>query len=230
MNSLKKTARIVGVLYLVSTAASVTALVLLQSITSGPDYLSILDSNKIQLGIGVLFALINDAAVVAIGVLMFGVLKKYNENIAVGVLSTRLLEGVILVVGAMSLLLLITISQEYIKAGTADASYYQTLGTLAKKWNYWSFEIAMITLGLGGFFLCYLLHTSKLVPRLISGLGIIGYPMLFAKMLLDVLGYSPGMILFVPAGIFVGLFELIFPIWLLSKGFNTSAIVINSEN
>ena len=230
-NSLKKTARMVGILFFVSTTSFLIGAVLLRSVINGPDYLgSLYTTNKFQVSAGVFLQLINDIAVAGIGVLMFRILKKYNENIAVGYLSSRLLEAVILIVGGMSLLVLITISEEYIKGGTTNALYYQTLGTLAKKWHYWSFEIAMITLGLGGFFLCYLLYTSKLVPQLIAVLGIIGYPILFAKMLLDVLGYSTGMILFVPAGIFVGLFELIFPIWLLAKGFNTSPIVADPEN
>jgi hypothetical protein len=229
MNSTNTTARIIGVLYLLSTSSFLIGAILLEPAINNSDYLvNLYPTNKIRLSAGVLLQLVNDAAIVGIGVLLFGVLKRHNENIALWVLSTRIIESVILVVGGMSLLLLLTISQEYIKAGSADASY-PALGALAKKWNYWSFEIAMLALGLGGFFLCYLLYTSKLVPRLISLLGFIGYPILFAKMSLDVLGYTTGMNLFLASGILVGLFELIFPIWLLAKGFNTNAKPADSE-
>jgi hypothetical protein len=224
MNSTKTTARLIGALYLISTASFLIGSLLIDPIFTSPDFLASLHPvNSARLSTGVFLQFVNDAAIVGIGVMMLRILRKYNEAIAVGVLSARVIEAVILVAGGLSLLLLITISQEFIKTGTSDTSYFQTLAVLARKWNSWSFETAMLALGLGGFFLCYLLYKTKLVPRLITLLGFVGYPILFGNILLGFLGYKTG-ISVVTAGIFAGLFELIFPLWLLAKGFNTSDI------
>jgi hypothetical protein len=89
-----------------------------------------------------------------------------------------------------------------------------------------AYQIAMIILGFGSMFLCYLLFQSKLVPRFLSVWGLIGYALLFASGLLDVLGvvdtvHGTGAIFYIPGG----LWELFaFPIWLIVKGFNLSTI------
>ncbi len=73
---------------------------------------------------------INSAAVIAIAVVLFPILKKHNEALALGYVASRIIESVILIVGHISLLSLLTLSQEYVQAGAPDASYFQTLGTL----------------------------------------------------------------------------------------------------
>lgn len=224
MNSNKKTAIIVGVLFLAATVTYMIGNGLLESVIKDPDYLSNLYPNKTQVIIAVLLELINDAAVVGIGFLMFQILKQHNESLALGYLSIRIIESAILIVSGISPLLLITLSQEYIKTGTTDAFYYQTLGTLAIKGYYLAFEIAMIATSLGGLILSYLLYKSKLIPRLISVLGL-GYAALLANSLVEIFGYSTGIILFLPGA----LFELIFPIWLIVKGFNSSAMDFESK-
>ncbi|NOU75564.1 DUF4386 family protein [Paenibacillus sp. LMG 31458] len=78
----------------------------------------------------------------------------------------------------------------------------------------------MIVLSLVSLLFCYLLYQSKLIPRLISVFGLIGYASLLTSALLEIFGYSPGMFLFLPGA----LFEIILPIWLIVKGFNSFAI------
>ena len=85
--------------------------------------------------------------------------------------------------------------------------------------------IIFVFTALGGLIFSYLLYLSKLVPRYLSGLGIIGYLMLFLGVVLDMFSFfnindGAGMLLYLPGG----LFELFLPIWLFIKGFNSSAI------
>lgn len=99
--------------------------------------------------------------------LLFPILKKHHEMIALGYVGARLIEAALLIIGIISPLLLITLSEEYLKAGAPDAAYFQTLGALASKGQELTFQIAMLTLGLGSLSFCYLLYHSKLVPRFI---------------------------------------------------------------
>lgn len=223
MISNKKFARIVGVLFLVATASYILGNGLIASIVNVPDYLIHVYPNKTQVIIGMLLEFINCAAVVGIAIMLFPILKKHNETIALGYVAFRVIEAVILIVGAISPLLLITLSQEYIEAGAPDASYFQTIGALAIKGKYLAFQVAMIVLSLYSLLFCYLLYQSKLIPRLISIFGFIGYASLLTSALLEIFGYSPGIFLFLPGA----LFEIILPIWLIVKGFNSFAIKSN---
>jgi len=166
------------------------------------------------------FELMNSAAVVGIAILIFPIIKQHDEAIALGYFGSRIIESVILIVSLLSPLLLITLSQEYIATGTTNDSYFQTIGNLAIKGHDLAFEIAMLVLSLGSLMFCYLLYTSKLIPRVISVIGLIGYVALLASGCLGIFGIDIGMILYLPGAIF----EIIFPIWLIVKGFNLTVI------
>jgi hypothetical protein len=131
MNSDRKTARIVGVLFITATLASILGTFgFLEPILDAPDYLISVSANETQWIVGVLIDAINSAAVVVIAVMLFPIFKKYNQALALGYVASRIIESVILIVGSISLLSLLTLSQEYVQAGAPDASYFQTLGTL----------------------------------------------------------------------------------------------------
>ena len=84
----------------------------------------------------------------------------------------------------------------------------------------------MIILGFGSLFICYLFYQSKLIPSFLSVWGFIGYALLLASAVLDISGVidtinGAGAIMYIPGGVW----ELIvFPIWLIVKGFNSTAI------
>jgi hypothetical protein len=118
------------------------------------------------------------------------------------------------------------LSQEYVQAGAPDASYFQESGTPLVAQCGLAFQIALIALGLGSIPFCYLLYKSELIPRYISVLGFIGYLAVVIGASLELSGLNLYMLYYVPGG----LFELIFPIWLIVKGFNPSAIASLSAN
>ncbi|HUZ57418.1 MAG TPA: DUF4386 domain-containing protein [Hanamia sp.] len=212
------TLRIIGTLYITASAASIAGMAILQSVTGNADYLAHLLPNRSTLVSSILLLLLNDAAVIAVGILFYGLIKTRSYISAAAILITRLVEGITLIVGKIGLLLLITIGQEYAKTGKANVVYFPVLGNLAQNWYRSAFELAMLGLGIGGFILNYFLFTNRLVPRLIALLGVIGYVLLFAKSIADMLGFDTPFSLFLP----VALFELVFPLWIIIKGFKTN--------
>ncbi len=224
MNTNKKTARIVGVLFLTAIVTWFIGYTLIESIISAPDYLIAVFANETRVMIGVLFELINSAVVVGIAVMIFPILKQHNERIALGYVGFRIIEATILVVGLISLLSLSTLSQEFVKAGAPGASYFQTLGAFTLAERFWSGQMVPIFVGLGGLMLSYLLYKSKLLPRFISVWGLIGYALLLTGALLVIFDSSIVVILSLP----VGLFEIFLGVWLIVKGFNSSAIASGS--
>lgn len=222
MNSNRRTAVLVGIFMLSATVVFIIGSGLIDSVLSHPEDLKHVYPNKTKLLVGMLLELLDAAFIFGIGMLMFPILKKHNEAIAIGYFGTRVIEAITLVMSILSLLILIPLSREFIDTGAkgaAGGSYYQTIETLVQHGHNMAFQLAMLALGMGSLMFCYLLYTSKLIPRLLSVIGFIGYTALIVSSCLEIFGVEVGMILFVPGAIF----ELIFPIWLIVKGFNKTA-------
>lgn len=115
MNSDRKTAMVVGVLFIIATVAGVLSVALLGPILNDPDYLSNLSANEYQVIMGALIDLIGAGAFVALAVVIFPVLKRYSERIGIGYIVARGLEAVPFIIANISLLALLTVSQEYVK-------------------------------------------------------------------------------------------------------------------
>ena len=112
-----------------------------------------------------IFEMILALSVFGIGIMMFPILKKYIENLAIGYAIIRLVETIFIIVSSLSVLVLLNVSHEYV-SGSLDVSYYQPLGILLLSLRDWSLVIGtLIFLGLGGLILNYLLYISKLIPR-----------------------------------------------------------------
>jgi hypothetical protein len=229
MNSNKKTARIVGVLFLTAMVTSLLGGGLLESILNAPDYLVNVSANTTQVMTGISLELINGIAVVGIAVMLFRILKQHNESIALGYVSFRIIESVFCVVSAITPLSLITLSQEYLKAGASDASYFQTLGTLliALRADMAGLLIPVF-FSLGALLLYSLLYQSKLIPRFISVWGFIGAVLVLTLNLLGTFGISTGMILALLFALPIILNEIFLGIWLIGKGFNPTAMASES--
>ncbi|PPA79611.1 MAG: hypothetical protein C00003105_02069 [ANME-2 cluster archaeon HR1] len=113
-----------------------------------------------------------------------------------------------------------TLSQEFVKAGAPDASYYQTLGTLLLAAGDWAFLLGFgLAFTLSALILNFLLYQSKLIPRWLSGWGFVGAVLIFAYYLLQFFSINQVEILFLP----IAVQEMVFAVWLIIKGFNSSA-------
>jgi hypothetical protein len=220
MESTRKTAIIAGLLFITALVSSYLSGVFTESLDD-PDYLIAVSANENLVLIGVLFQLILTASVVAIPIVMFPILKKVNESSALGYVVARIFEGFFDVVIAISMLLLLTLSRAYVEAGAPDASYFQTSGASLHALDAWSSVLENIPYCLGALIFYYLLYQSKLVPRWLSGWGLLGAVLFLATVpfrMFDLVP-PPTLVLVVP----LILNELVLAIWLIVKGFNSSA-------
>ncbi len=225
MDSYRKTAIIVGVLFITATVTAILSIVFLGSILDDPGYLIDVSANENQVIIAVILWLILAVSVMGIGVMMFPILKKYNEGLALGYVGLRLIEAVFIIVASLSLLSLLTVSKEFVQAGALDASYYQPLGTLLLALQDWSFVIGtLIFLGLGGLPLYYILYQSKLVPRWLSVWGLIGATLVLLYGLLGFFGLTTDSMILNLLAAPIAVQEMVFAVWLIVKGFNLPAI------
>ena len=218
MNSNRKIAIIVGVLILTALVSSLLSGVFSESIDSS-DYLTAVSANENQVLIGVLFQLTLTASVVAIPLLMFPILKKHNESLGLGYVVARIFEGFFDAVIAISMLLLLTLSREFVNAVAPAVSYFQTSGALLIALRDWSSVPENFPYGLGALVLNYLLYKSKLIPRWLSVWGLIGAALMLATGVIRL--FDPSLI-YGAFPIFVN--EMVLAIWLIVKGFNSSEI------
>ncbi|MFX0201461.1 MAG: DUF4386 domain-containing protein [Candidatus Hodarchaeota archaeon] len=221
MNSDNKTARNVGVLFIIALVSSMLSGVFLGSLTV-PDYLVAISANENQVLIGVLLTLTLTVSVVSIPIVMFPILKKQNELLALGYVGARIFEGFSDVVLAISPLLLLTLSREFVNAEAPVASDFQTLGTLLLAVSDWTSVLENIPYCLGALMFFYLLNQLKLVPRWLSVWGLIGAILLLTRVPLSMFIFDPLSTAILAIPIIVN--ELVLAVWLIAKGFNLSAI------
>ncbi len=224
MNSNRKTAIIVGVLYIIGTVAGILSVVLTGPILDTPDYLVRTSANANQVIIGALFVLIMGLALAMVPVMMFPISRKHNEALALGYVVFRgALETVGYIATVICLLFLVTLSRAYVQAGAPDPSNFQALGTLLLDSNVISFTRSFV-FNLGALMFYYLLYQSKLIPRWISGWGLIAIIPNLAQPLLVMFGLIKSSstidVLYLPMLVQ----EMVLAVWLIVKGFNPSAI------
>lgn len=225
MNSPQKTAAIVGILFIACTVSTILSSLFLGSIDT-PDYLDNFAANENRVMIGMLVQCIWALTTVGIPVMLFPILKKDNETLAIGFFSLRLIESVFIFLALVCQLSLLTLSREFV-TGVLEASNFLATCTLlyaARDWALWvgpSFTFALSALVLN-----YALYRSKFVPRWLSIWGLVGAAVYFPAELLALFGLSQDLIsLFATP---FALQEMALAIWLIVKGFNVAAIAFES--
>ena len=220
----RKTASIVGLLFLTQTVAFIIAEQLVTGVLKRPDYLTGVSVDANPLTLGGLFAVASGVAVVGIAVLLFPLLKPTSEPLALGYVCERVIELVLQILFFLVVPLLMIAISNGLRDGTVDASTSQSLGPILKALHDLAIVVLYLVTSAGGTILAVLLYRSQLVPRWIAVLGLVGYPVLLVGCVLDMFEVTDvtkgvGLLAIAPGG----LFELILPIWLLAKGFNSSS-------
>lgn len=221
MSSHRKTARIVGLLFLLLLITGISGIILRDLSPSLKDVFE----NSTQIKISILFDLIASTVAVGIAVLLFPILKKFNYNIALWYFGFSIVGFATIVVSNVSVFSLLTLSEEYVKLGSPDTDYFQTLGVLKLGEYFGAHFMGLIIHTFGASMFYYLLFQSKLLPRFLSVWGLIAITLVLSATLLQIFDRSVSMILYLPNG----LLQILIGIWLIVKGFNSSAIVSQSK-
>ena len=221
INPFRGTARTVGIVWLAGFVLAVVGNRLIQSILGGPNRLSEVSANSMQVAVGGLLMLTCAAAEVALGALMFPVLKQHSERIALGYFGAKILDAVFFVVWVLLLLIQIPLATEYLKTAALDTSYLQGMSTVSIQVSQYAYQISQVAVVLAGFLLCIMFFRTKLVPRWITVWGLVGYAVLLGGSVLEILGFNLQLVQTIPGG----LWELFICVWLIAKGFNSSAFV-----
>jgi hypothetical protein len=224
MKSSNTAGKMVGILFILAAASSIIGLILYDPILNDPDYLINGAAHANRIVLGALMELILVVSAIGTSIMMFPFLRRYNESLALGHVCFRFMEAVIIIIGIVSMLTLLTLSQEYVSAGTPDAGSYHASGTVLHAVHDWTFMLGPnFMLGISTMMYSYIFYRTKLVPRFISILGMTGATLVFIAALFEMFGVFAqlsvwGALLSLP----VAANEMILAIWLIVKGFNGS--------
>jgi hypothetical protein len=226
VNTHRRTAIVVGILFLLGFAGAL-APVFVKPILDDPNYLVKISENKDLVLAGALSLLIMALACAGIAIGLYPILKKHNQSLALGAVGFRIIENVFQVVAALALLSLLTLSQESSKADALAASAFQAVGATLLAVHFWApMVLAQFGFVLGALMYYYVFYRSNLIPRWLSGWGLIAITLhltsVFVTMFTQTNPFSgsPTLLLNIP----IGLQELTLAVWLIVKGFNPSAV------
>ena len=220
MNPLRKTSLVAGVLYLL-TFVSIPTLSLYRSIHE-PNYI-LGNGSDMPVIFGGLLEIIVALAGIATAIVLYPVLKKQNEAMALGLVASRILEAGTIFVGVAFLLSIVTLRRDGAGAEALATSHalivlYDRIFLLGQ-----SFLPAVNDLLLG-----FLLYKSRLVPRALSIIGIVGSVPLVAAYIAILIGsIEQRSVLAGMSALLVAVFEFSLGIYLIVRGFRPSPITAN---
>jgi len=223
VTSLRKTALVAGILYLI-TFIAVATLTLYGPVKSDPNYILSSGSDSGVLW-GALVEVIVALAGIGTAVVLFPVVKRQNEGFALGFVATRVLEAGTIFVGVIGILSLVTLHQDAGAAAGADAASLGTVGALLIAIYNATFLLGQTLMpGMNAVLLGYLMYRSGLVPRLIPALGLIGGPLMISSVIGQIIGINE------PVSVWSGIallpifvWELSLGLWMAIWGFKSSA-------
>jgi len=222
----QKRARIFGVLYLITFVTSIPALLLYQPVLDDPVAYIAGGGQNNQILFGAFLELLLIIANIGTAVVIFPIVRRQSEELALGYVAARLFECTFILVGIVAVLGVVTLQQEV--AGAAEGSVAYTLAAI-KDWT--------MILGPGwvvgwgnGLILGYLMYSSGLVPRKLAILGLVGGPLIILSGTLVLFGVAdPGGSLQGLVTIPEGVWELSLGIYCTVKGFRPSSPILRDD-
>jgi hypothetical protein len=224
VNPLRRTAFVAGVLFIITFVTSIPALLLYAPVLDHANYIVGVGADT-RIALGAFLELLLSIANIGTAVVLFPILKRQNEGLALGYVTARIVESAFIAVGILSVLAVVTLRQDV--GGAADTGSLVMVGRSLVAIHDWTFLLGPgWVVGVGnGLILGYLMYRSDLVPRGMAMLGQIGGPLINASgtaVLFDVIepGSGPQVIATVPEFFW----ELSLGIYLMVKGFKPSPI------
>jgi hypothetical protein len=218
MTSSRRTAVVVGVLFLITHVTSVPALLLYGPVLNHSEYIvgSGPDGHVL---LGAFLEVILALAIVGTGVAVYPIVKGQNESVALGYVGLRTLEAGVIAAGIVPLLAIVTLRQDLTSG--ADVA----LGSALVSFHNWTFLIGpSFVCGTNTVLLAYLLYRSGLVPRFIAVLGLVGGPLVFASGAAQLFGlYEQISAWSAIAAVPVFAWEICLAVYLIARGFRPSA-------
>ncbi|SNR24202.1 DUF4386 domain-containing protein [Actinomadura mexicana] len=222
MEAAQRSARIAGVWFVLTFVLSIPAVLLYDPVLNDANYILGAGADT-QVRIGALLEILTAVANVATAVVLFPILKRQSESIALGYVGTRILESTVIVMGVVSVLAVVALRQDL--GGGADAAQIGRSLVALKDQTFLLGPAFCAGFG-NGLLLGYLMYRSGLVPRPMALIGLVGGPIACATATAVLFGaydqQSPVNFLFTAPEI---VWEASLGVWLITKGFRPVPLI-----
>jgi hypothetical protein len=219
-------ARAAGLLFIITFITAIPALLLFAPVLNDAGYIVGAGADN-RVFLGAFLELLLIIANIGTAVVLFPILKRQSEGLALGYVTARVVECVFIAVGILSVLSVVTLRQDFAGADGADTASLLVAGESLVAIKDWTFLLGPgFVVGVGnGLLLGYLMYRSGLVPRRMAMLGLVGGPLVCASGIAVMFGvFELGSAWQFIATIPEIAWEGSLGIWLLAKGFNAAAI------
>lgn len=221
MFSNKRIAKIVGILFITATVTSSLSISLTEPTLEATNLLEEFSDKSSQIAVAALLMLIDAISVVFIAIMLFPILKKKSESLALGYVGMRIMEGILFATYVVLLLTILSISKEYSASNVQDASNFESIGQSLLILAKWTFDIGLgIVFTISALILNYILFRFVLVPRWLSAWGFLGALVTMTIVLLKFYDIQVTEAL----DFIIGIQEMLFAIWLIAKGLNYESL------
>lgn len=225
MISTKRTGRVTGLLFLVIFVLGIIAYQILQGpILFSDDFLSSTAANSKIIIISTLILFLSGITSIVIASLLLPIFKKHSIVLAFLYLAFTILGFIMISIDNIGVLSILELSQTYMNNETDNSDVVNTLALLLNKRHWWTHYMSLLISCLPVFILYYTMFRAELIPKPISVFGITAVILMFIEIIFSIMGDSISMNMLLP----IGIVQLVFPLWLIFKGFNSSAIKIES--
>lgn len=222
MSAMRKTALVAGVLYLLTFISSIPAVFLQSPVLNDPNFIIGGAGADTQVRLGGLFDIVNSLTAIGTAVALYAVIKRQSPSFAIGFVSSRLFEGTVLMIGVISILSIVTLQQP--GATGAEASLLVTVQHTLVTVRNWTFVLGTGVPALNAFLLGWIMYKSRLVPRAIPVIGLIGAPLFTSWIIGYILGVTEAGTAWHGIGVApIFIWELSLGLWMTFKGFRKEA-------
>ena len=222
MSAMRKTALVAGVLYLLTFISSIPAVFLQSPVLTDPNFIIGSAGADFQVRLGALFDIVNSLTAIGTAVALYAVIKRQSQGFSIGFVSSRLFEGAVLMIGVISILSIVTLQQPGATGAQASllVSTQQTLVTVRN----WTFVLGTGVPALNAVLLGWIMYKSRLVPRAIPVIGLIGAPLFTSWIIGYILGVTDAGTAWHAIGVApIFIWELSLGLWMTFKGFRKDA-------
>lgn len=225
IDSNRKNEKITGAFFIAATTAAIIGVELYDPVLKNSNFLGAVNNASTQIALGAFFELILAFSNIGTGIMLYPRLKRYSEIWGLGYALFRLLEVVFILIGVVSMLTIVSLSHESANLSGPELLSLQVSGNMLKTIYSWAFILGPhFMLGINTFIYSSIFYQTKILPRKLSFVGIVGAVLIFLAAVLELLGYIPHFstqIVFLALPIAV--YEMVLAGWLIIKGFGKEA-------
>ncbi|MDP2525947.1 DUF4386 domain-containing protein [Maribacter dokdonensis] len=224
MKSSNNLGRGVGLLFLLIFVMGILVYQYLQGpILFSDDFVTTAAPNANKLIISVLLGCLSGLFSIGIAALLFPVLKKHSITLAVLYVAFSILDFVAISIDNTSVVAMLELSKEYVTNVEVNKSVLESMAPIFSQKHWWTHYLSLFISCFSVFVLYFAFYRTKLIPRVLSGFGMLAVLLMFIEILASILGEGISMNMLLP----MGLIQLILPLWLLVKGLNTKWLDAN---